>query len=70
MFTHLSFRAERKSTIITIDLSFERWNEIFGDPVLTAAIVDRLTYKAYLVNMNGNSYRLKETKEWISAQNN
>ncbi|NIA23836.1 MAG: ATP-binding protein [Proteobacteria bacterium] len=70
LFTHLSLRAGRKSTIITTNLSFERWSEIFGDPVLTAAMVDRLTHKAYLVNMNGNSYRLKETKEWISAQNN
>jgi len=65
LFTHLSLRAGRKSTIITTNLSFERWNEIFGDPVLTAAMVDRLTHKAHLVNMNGNSYRVKETKEWM-----
>ncbi len=64
LFTHLSLRAGRKSTIITTNLSFERWSELFGDPVLTAAMVDRLTHKAYLVNMNGDSYRLKETKEW------
>ncbi|MCP3921556.1 MAG: ATP-binding protein [Desulfobacterales bacterium] len=64
LFTHLSLRAGRKSTIITTNLSFDRWSELFGDPVLTAAMVDRLTHKAYLVNMNGNSYRLKETKEW------
>ena len=48
----------------TTNLSFERWTELFGDPVLTAAMVDRLTHKAYLVNMNGNSYRVKETQEW------
>jgi DNA replication protein DnaC len=65
LFTHLSLRAGRKSTIITTNLSFERWNEIFGDPVLTAAMVDRLTHKAHLVNMNGNSYRVKETREWM-----
>lgn len=64
LFTHLSLRAGRKSTIITTNLSFERWSELFGDPVLTAAMVDRLTHKAYLVNMNGHSYRLRETKEW------
>jgi DNA replication protein DnaC len=49
LFTHLSLRAGRKSTIITTNLSFERWSEIFGDPVLTAAMVDRLTHKAYIV---------------------
>jgi len=67
LFTHLSLRAGRKSTIITTNLSFDRWSEIFGDPVLTAAMVDRLTHKAYLVNMNGDSYRVKETKEWIKS---
>ena len=49
LFTHLSLRAGRKSTIITTNLSFDRWNEIFRDPVLTAAMVDRLTHKAFLV---------------------
>jgi len=68
LFTHLSLRAGRKSTIITTNLSFDRWNEIFGDPVLTAAMVDRLTHKAFLVNMNGNSYRVKETKNWLKNQ--
>ena len=65
LFTHLSLRAGRKSTLITTNLSFDRWSEIFGDPVLTAAMVDRLTHKAFLINMNGSSYRVKETKEWL-----
>ncbi len=63
LFNHLSLRAGRKSTIITTNLSFDRWDEIFGDAVLTAALVDRLTHKAFLINMNGESYRLRETKE-------
>lgn len=63
LFTHLSIRAGRKSTIITTNLSFDRWNEIFGDPVLTSALTDRLTHKAHIVNMTGESYRLRETKE-------
>ncbi len=68
LFTHLSLRAGRKATIITTNLSFDRWSEIFGDPVLTAAMVDRLTHKAFLINMNGESYRVKETKNWLSDQ--
>lgn len=68
LFTHLSLRAGRKSTIITTNLSFERWEEIFKDPVMTAAMIDRLTHKSYIVNMNGNSYRLKETKKWLEEQ--
>ena len=68
LFTYLSLRAGRKSTIITTNLSFERWEEIFKDPVMTAAMIDRLTHKSYIVNMNGNSYRLKETKLWLQSQ--
>ena len=66
LFTNLSLRAGRKSTIITTNLSFERWDEIFLDPVITAAMIDRLTHKSYMVNMNGPSYRMKETKEWLA----
>lgn len=68
LFTYLSLRAGRKSTIITTNLSFERWDEIFKDPVMTAAMIDRLTHKSYIVNMNGSSYRLKETKDWLKEQ--
>jgi DNA replication protein DnaC len=65
LFSHLSLRCGRKSTIITTNLSFDRWKEIFGDPVLTAAMVDRLTHRAYMVNMNGKSFRVKETKQMM-----
>jgi DNA replication protein DnaC len=63
LFNHLSLRTGRKATIITTNLGFDRWEEIFGDAVLTTALVDRLTHKAHLINMNGASYRFKETKE-------
>ena len=63
LFNHLSLRSGSKSTIITTNLTFDRWSEIFGDPVLTAALVDRMTHKAYLISMNGDSYRVRETKE-------
>jgi len=69
LFTYLSLRAGRKSTIITTNLSFERWDEIFIDSVMTAAMIDRLTHKSYMINMNGHSYRLKETKKWLKEQN-
>src|SRR5690554_6191765 len=68
LFTYLSLRAGRKSTIITTNLSFERWDEIFKDLVLTAAMIDRLTHKSYIVNMNGNSFRLMETQRWLEEQ--
>ena len=64
LFNHLSLRADTKSTIITTNLAFDRWGEIIKDKVLVTALVDRLTHNAFLVNMNGESYRLKETKKF------
>lgn len=69
LFTHLSLRAGRAATIITSNLSFDRWEEVFHDPVLTAALTDRLTHRAHVINMVGGSYRILETKEWIKKSN-
>lgn len=68
LFNHLSLRAGKKSVIITTNLAFNRWNEIIADKVLVAAMVDRLTHKALLVNMTGESFRLKETQKLIFQQ--
>ena len=68
LFSHLSLRAGRKSTIITSNLSFTDWKDVFHDPVLTAALTDRLTHKSYVLNMSGSSYRMRETKEWLELQ--
>lgn len=62
-------RNETKSIIITTNLSFNRWEEIFIDPTLTAAMVDRLAHKATVINIKGDSYRIKETKEWLGVKN-
>ncbi|MCK5788380.1 MAG: ATP-binding protein [Chlamydiia bacterium] len=51
------------SMIIKMICVIIKWDEVFKDPILTAALVDRLTHKAYVINMNGNSYRTKETLE-------
>jgi DNA replication protein DnaC len=61
----LSLRTGKKSTIITSNLAFEIWDEIFNNTTLRAVLVDRLTHKTCLVNMNGDSYRLRETKEMV-----
>lgn len=63
LFNCLSARAESKSTIITTNLTFERWSEVFVDAALTSALVDRLTYRALNIDMVGESYRLKKTME-------
>ena len=66
LFNHLSLRTGKKATIITTNLAFNRWNEIIKDKVLVAAMVDRLTHKAFLINMSGQSYRLKETQKTMN----
>jgi DNA replication protein DnaC len=62
LFQVISDRSERASLIISTNLEFSKWVNFFGDPMLTAALVDRVTHRAHILNMNGNSYRLRESK--------
>lgn len=50
---------EKGSMIITTDLQFPEWNQIFGDEKMTAALLDRITHNAHILITNGESYRLK-----------
>ncbi len=59
-FQFVSHRYERSSTIITSNKSFGDWQELFGDPVIATAILDRLLHHSRVVNIKGHSYRLKE----------
>ena len=52
-------RYERASTILTSNKTFEAWGEIFGDEVMAAALIDRLLHHGHIVNIRGNSYRLR-----------
>ena len=61
LFQALAERHERKSIIITTNLGFSDWTQIFDDPTLTAALLDRITHKAHVVNCTWESYRLKDT---------
>ena len=49
LFHVLAERHERKSVIITTNLNFGDWTKIFGDPTLTAALLERLTHKAHVI---------------------
>jgi DNA replication protein DnaC len=61
LFQVLAERHEKNSVIITTNLGFGDWTKIFGDPTLTAALLDRITHKAYIINCSWESYRLKDT---------
>jgi DNA replication protein DnaC len=59
-FQLVSARYERASVIVTSNKPFGRWGEVFGDPVVAAAMIDRLVHHAEVVNLKGDSYRLKD----------
>ncbi|WP_442784505.1 MULTISPECIES: ATP-binding protein [unclassified Enterococcus] len=53
------------SMIITTNLEFERWEETFKGPMFTAAIVDRIAHRAHVLDLNGSSFRVEDTKQWL-----
>ena len=59
-FQLINKRYEKHSTIITTNKPFGKWHEIFGDVTLANAILDRLLHHSHIININGNSYRLKD----------
>ena len=59
-FRFICYRYEKSSTIITSNKGFTDWQELFGDPVIATAILDRLLHRCQVVNIKGNSYRLRE----------
>lgn len=59
-FNLIAKRYEKSSTIITTNLPFSKWPDVFGDPVLTNALLDRLLHHCSVLNINGPSYRLKD----------
>jgi DNA replication protein DnaC len=61
LFQVLAERHERGSVIITSNLGFADWTQVFGEPTLTAALLDRLTHKAHIVTCDWESFRLQET---------
>jgi DNA replication protein DnaC len=61
IFQILAERHERKPVMVTTNMGFGDWTQIFGDPSMTAAILDRITHKAHVINCSWESYRLKET---------
>lgn len=59
-FQFVCYRYEKSSTVITSNKSFSEWAEFFGDPVMATAILDRLLHHCQVINIKGNSFRLKE----------
>ena len=62
VFEMLSQRYERGSTMVTSNLPFQEWTEVLGSERLTGALLDRLTHHVHILEMNGDNYRLKQSR--------
>ena len=62
LFETFSQRYERGSALVTSNLPFDEWTEVFGSERLTGALLDRLTHHVHILEMNGDSYRLKQSR--------
>ena len=61
LFQFCSERYQRGSMILTTNLEFPRWTEVFGDPQLTGALLDRITHQCHIIECHGDSYRFKQS---------
>ena len=68
LFEVFSQRYERGSIMVTTNLPFDEWTEVFGSERLTGALLDRLTHHVHILEMNGESYRLKRNRENAASQ--
>ena len=68
LFEVFSQRYERGSILVTTNLPFDEWTEVFGSERLTGALLDRLTHHVHILEMNGDSYRLKRSRESAGSQ--
>jgi DNA replication protein DnaC len=63
LFNLLAYRYERGSVLISSNLPFSRWEQIFKDPMTTAAAIDRLVHHSVVLELNISSYRLQQSKK-------
>ena len=59
-FQLVNARHERASTVLTSNKGFEEWGRVLGDEVMAAALIDRLVHHCHIVNIRGNSYRMRD----------
>ena len=70
LFEVVSRAYERQSLIVTTNLPFENWTEVCGSERLTGALLDRLTHRVHIIEANGASYRLEQSRKRLAIQKN
>ncbi len=68
LFEVFNRRYERGSIMVTSNLPFDEWTEVFGSERLTGALLDRLTHHVHILEMNGESYRLNQSRSRQAAK--
>ena len=68
LFEVFSQRYKRGSIMVTTNLPFDEWTEVFGSERLTGSLLDRLTHHVHILEMNGESYRLKRSRDSAAFQ--
>jgi DNA replication protein DnaC len=68
LFEVFSQRYERGSILVTTNLPFDEWTDVFGSERLTGALLDRLTHHVHILEMNGDSYRLRHSRQSAAYQ--
>ena len=68
IFDVFSQRYERGSILVTTNLPFDEWAEVFGSERLTGALLDRLTHHVHILEMNGGSYRIRHSRQSAAHQ--
>jgi DNA replication protein DnaC len=63
LFQLIARRYEKNSTIITTNQMFSKWGEVFSDPIIANALLDRLIHHSHIIKINGPSYRIKDKIE-------
>ena len=63
LFEIISRAYEHHSVMLTTNLAFEQWTEVFGSERLTGALLDRLTHRVHIIEANGESYRLRQARK-------
>ena len=64
-FQLINARHERASTVLTSNKGFEEWGGVLGDEIMAAALIDRLLHHCHIVNIRGNSYRMRAHQDLL-----
>ena len=67
-FQLINARHEQASTVLTSNKDFGEWGSVLGDEVMAVALINRLLHHCYIVNIRGNSYRMREHQQWLRSE--